>query len=177
MDSADRNARIIGRGRELFAAISGEKPSLFNQGTWMGRVMEWCLANERFKVQLFRFVDVFPTLTTSRLLGDHIRDYFGEGEDLPPVLTQGARAAGMFGALGSALLGKVLSTNIHEMARQFIVGENGTELARNLERLRKDGFAAVVDVLGEATLSEDEADAYCTTYLGLLDSLDKRQAG
>jgi len=177
MDSADRNARIVSRGRELFAAISGEKPSLFNQGTWMGRVMEWCLANEHFKVQLFRFVDVFPTLTTSRLLGDHISDYFGEGEDLPPVLTQGAKAAGMFGALGSTLLGKVISANIHEMARQFIVGENGTELVKNLERLRKDGFAAVVDVLGEATLSEDEADAYCDTYLELLDNLGRRQTG
>jgi len=67
----------------------------------------------------------------------------------------------------------VLTTNIQEMARQFIVGENTKEAIKNMERLRKDGFAFVVDVLGEATLSEKEADLYMNTYLELLDSLKK----
>ena len=171
MATSPLNERIVSRGRELFAAIAGEKPSLFDQKTWTGRVMEWCLANERFKVHLFRFVDVFPALTTTQLLTDHIRDYFGTGEDLPPVLARGARAAGMFGSLGGAALGRLISANIHGMARQFIVGETVTEMLGNLERLRQEGFGAVVDVLGEATLSEAEADAYVEAYLELLDAL------
>ncbi|HEX9080005.1 MAG TPA: proline dehydrogenase family protein, partial [Desulfuromonadaceae bacterium] len=171
------NARIVSRGRELFAAIAGEKPSLFDHTTWTGRVMEWCLANENFKVQLFRFVDVFPALATPRLLADHISDYFGTGEELPPVLARGARAVGRFGTLGGAALGKLVSANIREMARQFIVGETVAEVLGNLERLRKEGFGAVVDVLGEATLSEAEADAYAGAYLELLDALGRVRSG
>ena len=167
------NDRIVARGREFFATISGDKPSLFNKGAWMGRVMDWSMKNEAFKVQLFRFVDVFPSLTTGKLLTDHIREYFGEEKDMPPVLSTGAKVAGMLGSFGGAVLNKLIATNIQEMARQFIIGETAKEAIRNVERLRKDGFAFVIDVLGEATLSEAEADHYLNTYLDLLDSLNK----
>jgi RHH-type transcriptional regulator, proline utilization regulon repressor / proline dehydrogenase / delta 1-pyrroline-5-carboxylate dehydrogenase len=175
MSTSDLNYRIVARGKELFSTISGEKPTLFNKGAWIGKIMDWSMKNESFKVQMFRFVDVFPSLTTNKLLTQHIREYFGEEKDMPPVLSTGAKVAGMLGSLGGAVLNKVLSTNINEMARQFIVGENTREAIRNMERLRSDGFAFVVDVLGEATLSEEEADQYLNTYLDLLDAL-KRQA-
>src|SRR6185369_13774258 len=171
MASNDLNGKIIRRGKELFGSVAGEKPSLFNKGAWMGKVMDWSMQNEQFKIQMFRFVDVFPSLTTGKLLTEHIREYFGNEQDMPPVLSTGAKVAGMLGSLGGAVLNKVLTTNIQEMARQFIVGENTKEAIKNMERLRKDGFAFVVDVLGEATLSEAEADQYMNTYLELLDSL------
>ena len=173
MNNSELNGRVVARGREFFSTISGEKPSLFNKGAWMGKVMDWSMKNETFKIQMFRFVDVFPSLTTGKLLTDHIREYFGEEKDMPPVLSTGAKVAGMLGSFGGAVLNKVLTTNIQEMARQFIVGENTKEAVRNMERLRKDGFGFVVDVLGEATLSEAEADLYMNTYLELLDSLKK----
>jgi RHH-type proline utilization regulon transcriptional repressor/proline dehydrogenase/delta 1-pyrroline-5-carboxylate dehydrogenase len=171
------NDRIVGRGKEFFGSISGEKPSLFNKGAWMGKVMDWSMKNEQFKIQMFRFVDVFPSLTTSRLLTEHIREYFGKEEAMPAFMSTGAKMAGMLGSLGGAVLNKVLTSNIEEMARQFIVGETTKEAVKNLERLRKDGFAAVVDVLGEATLSEAEAEAYTNTYLELLEALKKEQGG
>lgn len=173
MNNSELDSRIISRGKEFFSTISGEKPSLFNKGAWMGKVMDWSMKNETFKIQMFRFVDVFPSLTTGKLLTDHIREYFGEEKDMPPVLSTGAKVAGMLGSFGGAVLNKVLTTNIQEMARQFIVGENTKEAIKNMERLRKDGFGFVVDVLGEATLSEAEADLYMNTYLDLLDSLKK----
>lgn len=173
MNNSEMNSQVVSRGKEFFSTISGEKPSLFNKGAWMGKVMDWSMKNETFKIQMFRFVDVFPSLTTGKLLTDHIREYFGEEKDMPPVLSTGAKVAGMLGSFGGAVLNKVLTTNIQEMARQFIVGENTKEAIKNMERLRKDGFAFVVDVLGEATLSEAEADLYMNTYLELLDSLKK----
>ena len=172
---ATRDERIIARGKELFAAVSGEKPSLFNKGDWAGKAMDWSMHNEQFKIQLFRFVDVFPSLTTPQLLNEHIREYFGSDPDLPPALAVGARMAGVLGALGGTLLNTMISTNIKEMARQFIVGETTREAVRTMEKLRRDGFAAVVDVLGEATLTREEADRYVGTYLELLDSLEKEQ--
>jgi RHH-type proline utilization regulon transcriptional repressor/proline dehydrogenase/delta 1-pyrroline-5-carboxylate dehydrogenase len=177
MQNPELDAKIIARGKDFFSAASGEKPSLFDKGAWMGKVMEWSMRNEQFKIQMFRFVDAFPSLTNSKLLTDHIREYFGEEKDMPPVLSTGAKMAGMLGSLGGAVLNKVISANIQEMAGQFIVGENTGEAVKNMEKLRKDGFAAVVDVLGEATLSEEEAEVYMETYLELLDVLYDEQKG
>ncbi|NJD91892.1 MAG: L-glutamate gamma-semialdehyde dehydrogenase [Geobacter sp.] len=171
------NSRIISRGKDFFGSISGEKPSLFNKGAWMGKVMDWSMQNEQFKIQMFRFVDVFPSLTTPRLLTEHIREYFGAEKDMPSFLSTGAKVAGMLGSFGGAMLNKAITGNIQEMARQFIVGENTKEAVKNLEKLRKEGFAAVVDVLGEATLSEAEADVYMNTYLELLTALQQEQSG
>ncbi|MBJ6724008.1 L-glutamate gamma-semialdehyde dehydrogenase [Geomesophilobacter sediminis] len=175
MNSVELNERIVSRGKELFAAIAGEKPSLFNKNAWVGKVMDWSMKNETFKVSMFRFVDVFPALTSGKLLTEHINEYFGDEKEMPQFLSTGAKVAGMLGSLGSTVLNKVLSSNIHEMAQQFIVGEKTGDAVKNLAHLRKDGFAFVVDVLGEATLSEDEADAYQNTYLELLDHLQKVQ--
>lgn len=175
MDSIDLNKKIISRGKEIFNTIQGEKPSLFNKAAWMGKIMDWAMQNEHFKVQMFRFVDVFPALTTNKLLTDHIREYFGEEKDMPPVLSWGAKTAGMFGSVGGFVLNKALSVNIEEMAKQFIVGENTKEAVKNIERLRNDGFAAVIDVLGEATLTEEEADVYVNAYLELIDKLSEVQ--
>ncbi|MBT1073913.1 L-glutamate gamma-semialdehyde dehydrogenase [Geobacter grbiciae] len=175
MHSSELNARIVSRGKEFFTSIAGEKPSLFDKGAWMGKAMDWSMRNDQFKVQLFRFVDVFPSLTTSRLLTEHIREYFGDEEAMPPFMATGAKVAGMLGSFGGAVLNRVLTSNIEDMARQFIVGETTKEAVKNLEKLRKDGFAAVVDVLGEATLSEEEAEAYTNTYLELLETLKKEQ--
>ncbi|WP_318556196.1 L-glutamate gamma-semialdehyde dehydrogenase [Geobacter anodireducens] len=175
MLNSELNTKIVNRGKEFFGSISGEKPSLFNKGAWMGKAMDWSMQNEQFKIQMFRFVDVFPSLTTSKLLTEHIREYFGNEQEMPAFMSTGAKVAGMLGSFGGAVLNKVLTSNIEEMARQFIVGETTKEAVKNLEKLRKDGFAAVVDVLGEATLSEEEAEVYTNTYLELLDALKKEQ--
>ncbi len=169
------DTKAIQRGKEMFASIAGEKPSLFDKAAWMGKVMDWSMQNEQFKVQIFRFVDTFPSLTTPKLLTDHIKEYFGEEKDMPAFLSAGAKMAGMLGSLGGGMLNKLISSNIQEMAKQFIVGEKTTDAIVNMKKLRKGGFAAVVDVLGEATLSYAEAEEYVGTYLELLDALEKEQ--
>jgi len=47
-------------GLEIFARMQGEKPGVFRSIT--GRLMGWSMRNEALKTQLFRFVDVLPTL-------------------------------------------------------------------------------------------------------------------
>lgn len=43
--------KIVARGQEFFNSISGEAPSIFNKGWWTGKVMDWSMKNEDFKVQ------------------------------------------------------------------------------------------------------------------------------
>ncbi len=175
MQPSDLNNRIITQGNALFDAIADEKPALFNSATWTGRVMEWCLANSAFKTSLLRFVDVFPVLRGHEQVTSHIRQYFGEAEELPPVLARGIRMAGKLGGLGGAVLAKLISANMHEMARQFILAEQPDELLRRVAALHAQGFACALDVLGEATLSQVEADQYLQTYLELLKRLSAAQ--
>lgn len=175
MTPADLNERIMARGKALFAAIADEKPSLFDGATWTGRVMQWSMQSEEFKASLFRFVDVFPVLKTPQQVTGHIQQYFGAEDKLPPVLATGARLAGHLGTLGGSLLARAIAANIREMARQFIIGETLEELTARLQALHRDGFAAVVDVLGEATLSHEEAASYEATYLQLLEVLAEEQ--
>ena len=109
MENRALDTKIIDRGKAFFSTIAGEKPFLFNKGTWMGKVMDWSMQNDQFKIQMFRFVDAFPTLTTGKLLTEHIREYFGEEKDMPPSLQTGAKMAGMLGSLGGAVLNKFIS--------------------------------------------------------------------
>ncbi|HEY3309575.1 MAG TPA: proline dehydrogenase family protein [Desulfuromonadaceae bacterium] len=171
MDDKALNSRIINRGRQLFAAIATEHPAMFEKGSWTGAIMNWCMQDERFKTQLFRFVDVFPSLTSPKLLADHLHDYFGPEQDLPPLFSKGAKLAGALGSLGGAMLHATISSNIRAMAGQFIIGETTSQAVKRIERLRKEGYAVVLDVLGEATLSREEAEDYLNKYMDLLGSL------
>ena len=177
MDMQQVDPKIIARGKEFFASISGEAPSVFNKGFWTGKVMDWAMKHEDFKVQLFRFVDVLPYLNTSESLQRHIDEYFaGEGAgEIPPVLKWGAEKSGLLGGLAAKAMGKIIRTNIEGMAKQFIIGQNTKEAVKSLNKLRKDGFTFTVDFLGEATVSEREADEYMNGYLEVLDALSSEQ--
>lgn len=172
------DAAILARGKAFFASIRGESPSIFNKGFWTGKVMDWAMQNEAFKVQLFRFVDVLPYLNTSDNLSRHIEEYFAGGDagEIPAVLKWGAEKSGLFGGVAAKLMGKAIRSNIEGMARQFIVGEKTKEAVKNLSRIRKDGFAFTVDLLGEATVSEVESDAYRDGYLEVLAAIEAEQA-
>ena len=179
MDSSALDKKIRERGKEFFASISGEAPSIFNKGWWTGKVMDWSMKNENFKVQLFRFVDVLPYLNTSDSLTRHIDEYFaGDDQDVPKVLKWGAGAmgSGLGGKLAAGLMAKTIRSNIEGMAKQFIIGENTSDAMKNLKKIRKDGFAFTVDILGEATVSEIESEAYLNEYLELLAALKKEHS-
>lgn len=169
---------IVARGREFFANISAEAPSVFNKGWWTGKIMDWSMKNEAFKVQLFRFVDVFPYLNTTESLSRHLREYFSDaGGNVPALLRWGAGFAGFGGALTGKLAGRLIRSNIEGMGRQFIIGQNLREAMKGLAGLRKNGFAFTVDLLGEASVNEEESEAYARGYHELLDAMAAEQGG
>ncbi len=175
MQTLDLESAISKRGRQLFAGIRDETPSLFNKARWTGTVLDWAMRNPAFKVPLFRFVDVFPSLASGPALTRHLEEYFGADEDVPDAFRWGAKAAAFGGALGASLLRSGIEKNLKDLARQFILGENVAETLSGLRRLRCDGFAAVLDLLGESTVSEEEADRCLDTYLRLVAALDREQ--
>jgi len=172
IDASALEPKIIARGKEFFQSIAGEAPSIFNKGWWTGKVMDWAMQNEDFKVQMFRFVDVLPYLTTSESLSRHIEEYFGDKDaNIPDVLKWGAGKTGFGGGLVAMVLNKAIRSNIEGMARQFIIGEKASEAVKGIRQLRKDGFGFIIDLLGEAPLNEKECDEYYDGYMEILNAI------
>ncbi|MCK9226304.1 MAG: L-glutamate gamma-semialdehyde dehydrogenase [Syntrophorhabdaceae bacterium] len=177
MKNREVNDRIIKDAKIFLEKIRDETLPVFNKERWIGKILDWCMKNDEFKARMFRFVDVFPCLGSGDQIAGHIKEYFGTGDpEIPGLLKWGARSADLGGALGVSLISRAVRHNLKELARQFIVGETMDDVLKNIARLRTEGFAFVLDILGEATVSEDEADRYLMGYLQLLDNLGKGQA-
>ena len=176
IDRAKLAERILLRGREFFVFAGDEKPSVFDKHFWTGKIMDWSMHHGDFKVQLFRFIDVLPNLTTDKALARHIREYFGQDENVPVLFKLGAKSTGIGGLLGMKLLGATIRKNLESMALQFIIGGTAKETVKNLAKLRDKGFAFTINVLGEATVSEKEAEQYTVRYIELLEALGQAQS-
>jgi len=176
MNPDQLQTNILNRGREFFATLGNEIPSIFKKNYWTGKVMDWSMSHEDFKVQLFRFIDVLPCLTTDQMLNEHMQEYFARDQNIPAVLRFGAKSAGIGGRLGMKVVGKTIRMNLESMAYQFIIGSTIPETIKNLGKLRQKNFAFTLDILGEATVSEKEADVYAENYMCLLEGLQQAQS-
>ena len=161
----DFEDRIQQTAREIFDLIGSEKPSVFRQDYWSGRVMEWSLSNPAFKTQMFRFVDVLPSLDSPQSVARHVREYFGEdGAELGGAVKWGLRALGT-GGIGAKLVSKGIDSQVRSLASQFIVGREISDAEPKLAELRREGCANSISLLGEIVVSEPEADDFAQRYL------------
>jgi RHH-type proline utilization regulon transcriptional repressor/proline dehydrogenase/delta 1-pyrroline-5-carboxylate dehydrogenase len=166
-----REERIQATARQIFAASTEDKPSLLSPERWQSEMMEWAMADERLKVEMLRFVDVFPTLRSRREMSRHLREYFaGQGVAAPKVLRWGISLVGDHSPVAPLASG-VINWQIKGFAQRFIVGRDARSAIPALKALRDHGTGFTLDVLGEASVSEAEAHAYQQTYLALLGGL------
>ncbi|MGE5596156.1 MAG: proline dehydrogenase family protein, partial [Hyphomicrobiales bacterium] len=160
----DIEAAIQARGRSLLEDVEPERLITLSPAWWQERLMAWATADPDFRVKLLRFVDVLPTLRTAGAVADHVRQYFRGDTPLPVRL--GSSVAGS--AAFRPALSKVVRQGVFAMADRFIGGSSPEEALPKLRTLNEDGTAYTIDLLGEATLSEQEADAYLARYMELI---------
>lgn len=162
--------QIEAKGQQIFKGGAGDSQSLFSKERWYGKIMEWSMRNPAFKTQMFRFVDVLPTLNSGSDVARHLKEYFAEeGDNLPSVFNFGLG----IGSLAPGLMAGAIKKNVTQMAKMFITGENPEEAINVLRNSRKEKKTFTIDILGEACLSEAEALEYKTRYLELMDWLTK----
>jgi RHH-type proline utilization regulon transcriptional repressor/proline dehydrogenase/delta 1-pyrroline-5-carboxylate dehydrogenase len=131
-------------------------------------LMNWSMKDQAFKVQLFRFVDAYPALASSQDIHEHLVDYLTQpGVKLPPGMELGIKAGG----LAKGLFASTVSGQIKAMAQKFIAGTDAASALPMLKKLWEGGTAFSVDLLGEACVSDEEADAYQAKYLDLVSTL------
>jgi RHH-type proline utilization regulon transcriptional repressor/proline dehydrogenase/delta 1-pyrroline-5-carboxylate dehydrogenase len=162
------DAEVTSLARRL-ADLAGERSHLVRSSWWSERMLEWAMSHPSFRTELFRFVDVFPATTDDHDVLRHLDEYF-EGPDVPRVLDLGLGMADHV-PFGPAAAAGLARRNIARVAEQFIIGADPADSVAGLERLWGQGRAFTVDLLGEKTVTEAEADAYASRVAELLDTL------
>jgi RHH-type transcriptional regulator, proline utilization regulon repressor / proline dehydrogenase / delta 1-pyrroline-5-carboxylate dehydrogenase len=167
---SDLESRTLEIGRELFASV-GRGPSPMDRGWWDDRMMALTMGDTRVKVQLFRFIDALPSLAADESVGRHLREYLDQaGDAVPWFMRLGVDLAPAGTLRGKALASAARASATH-MARRFIAGSTPLEAFETVKALRKRGVAFTADLLGEAVISDLEAEAYQQTCIDLLRGL------
>ena len=162
-------------GREIFALIdqSQREAAVLRRNDFYGRLMDWCMRDESFKTQMFRFVDVLPTLTSADEVVRHLSEYLRDSKATVSGLLRGALS---MGSVLPAVPATVIRKNVAAMANIFITGKDGPSALKNLRQIWKEGARFTVDILGETVVSEREAEQYAQRYHQLLEFLGSATA-
>src|SRR5438477_4184200 len=167
-------AEIEQRGERIFDLVDQNPESIFSKAGFYQRMMAFSMRDEHFKVQMFRFVDVLASLRSSRDIVQHLDEYFADMRNgFAPVMKSGIRAARIL----PWLTAPILRWNVSGMARQFIAGRNPDDVMKMLRKRRKEHIGFTVDLLGEAVVSEQEADEYAVRCFHLLEGLAEQTRG
>ena len=162
------------RGERIFDLVDQHPESLFSKAGFYQRMMALSMRDEHFKVQLFRFVDVLASLHRGTDIVQHLDEYFaGMRNGYAPLIRTGVRAA----KIVPWVSGQLLRWNVSGMARQFIAGRNPKDVMKMLRKRRSQGIGFTVDLLGEAVVSEQEANEYAGRCLELLEHLGRETRG
>lgn len=160
-------------GRDIFARLDRQGPLPFTRAWLDEKLMSLGMHDPVLKVQLFRFVDTLPYLKEPEDVSRHLREYLHEAEaQLPRWVRWGMKLIPQGGLLGR-LLAFFAQRGAQQMARKFIAGSNVTEAIDAVRRLRQRRLAFTMDLLGEATITEVEADHVQKQYLELLAGLTR----
>lgn len=125
------------------------------------------MRHPELKVNMFRLVDVLPSLKSSRSIAEHVQEYLANNEGVLPGFVQWALRVPPR-SVRAKLMAVAVRKGVREMASQFIAGEDPSAALAPLRKLRRAGVAFTVDLLGEFTLSEPEAQRYLERYLEAL---------
>jgi RHH-type proline utilization regulon transcriptional repressor/proline dehydrogenase/delta 1-pyrroline-5-carboxylate dehydrogenase len=169
----EREQRIAVRGKELLERVRAETPDFFSPGAWSGKILEKAMADERFRASVLRFLDAASGPSGLSRVQRMLRDYFGDIErDIPAAPSWWLSGLGVGGKLGARFEASALRGAVEKSIRRRLAGETHKEALKTLAKLRKEGFAAVLDRLGPAALSEEDADACEQDYLELLNAVE-----
>lgn len=170
-ESVEREIKRI--GAELAAAFpSAARHPMRALDT---RAMELASSDRELRAALFRFVDVVPACRSLDDLARHLTDFLEELPDTPPPIAAAMRISHT--KAGRAALGAAAASGVKHLAHRFIVGETPAAAMGVLRQLWDRGVASSVDLLGEATVTESEADAYADRCRDALSELAQATSG
>ena len=160
-------------GKKLFSRIQAETETFIHSKWWEAQVLEWCLRDDFLKTRILKFIDVFPSLKTPQQVIAHLREYFPESEHRLPIPLRLGVSASKIPFLTSRALSSIVNLSVTKIAKQFIAGSTAEEAFEAVKSLREENMSFTFDVLGEATTSEAQAEAYMKSYINLIHDLSR----
>ncbi|MDQ3562872.1 MAG: L-glutamate gamma-semialdehyde dehydrogenase [Pseudomonadota bacterium] len=167
--------RVQETGRRLIAAFEQRRQAARSVDLWLDRFLNQVMTSEAFRVQALRFVDVLPALDNDRELTEHLHEYFGHGDfPLTGLLRFGVRH--VRGDFANAIIGGAVRKAMSGLARRFLGGASVEEAVSTAEALRKRGIGSSIDLVGEAVVSDAEAEDYQRRYLDFFARIPQKAA-
>ncbi|MEA5418040.1 L-glutamate gamma-semialdehyde dehydrogenase [Spirulina sp. CCNP1310] len=162
--------------RELIAATR-EKRSLFDQMRDQMRLddkmLDWTMANPALRYQLFSFIDCLPALKSKAEIARHFQEYMSQEDvELPDMLKKLITFADA-DSPAAQLAATTVEQTVKTLAYKYIAGETIPKTIKTIEKLRKEKQAFTLDLLGEAVITEIEAESYLNQYLELITELSQ----
>src|SRR5687768_774376 len=158
-------------GRELFANLQDTQPHVWQRRWWDDRLMAWSMRDEQLKVQLFRFVDVLPMLGSADAVMGHLHEYLDKVRDKLPAALNVALGVARRMPFTRAAVARAARLSATDFAKRFIAGENVNQVLATAQRERNLRRGFTLDILGEAVISESEAEQHFRAYLDLLEAI------
>jgi RHH-type proline utilization regulon transcriptional repressor/proline dehydrogenase/delta 1-pyrroline-5-carboxylate dehydrogenase len=165
---------LEGRSREIGRALLGRigrGDGPWSRTWWDNKLMGLTMGTPQAKVQLFRFIDALPTLSDPASVRRHLTEYLEEAGDQVPAWLRMPLGLAPKGSFGDGMVAAIARWGATRMAGRFIAGSTPVEALETVKLLRKRKLAFTADLLGEAIISDREADAYQQTCLNLLRGL------
>ncbi|MEN9261263.1 MAG: L-glutamate gamma-semialdehyde dehydrogenase [Thermostichus sp. HHBFW_bins_43] len=161
--------------QSLLAAVLGEGKSLLaqwrDQLRWEDKLLAWAMENPHLRTQMFRLIDVLPSLKSKAEVARHLQEYLSDpAVELPGMLKSLLNFADPDSIPGQ-LAATTLTTAVEALAHRYIAGETLKQVSKTLENLHRNGMAFTVDLLGEAVITEAEAQSYLERYLQVMEHL------
>jgi len=150
--------------------------NIFNHRRIINLLLDWGSRDEEFKIQLFRFVDVLPTLETDQQFIQVFKEYFQDLAILPSSVRRLIHETPS-NSLRAHIGTRFLRRQFLRTAETFMAGHSAEDAKSTLFNLWKSGCGYSVDLLGEATVSEAEADHYQGRCLATLQFLHQETQG
>jgi len=164
-------------GQELYERSRGATPSIYDKKRWTGKVLEWAMKDEDFKVRLFRFIDVLPVLKEDSGVVRLLKEYFSEKDiEFLNIFKISLENLPLKGLMARAAA-KAIRSNVRLFSSQFIGGDTPEEALPAMEEILSGGYSISAYVLGEVVVSEKEAWDYINKNISLVESLKELKDG
>jgi len=122
------------------------------------RAIDLTSRDPELRAAMLRLVDVAPGCRSPEDLAAHLIGFLGQVEHRPAALSLAMRMGDT--RAGRTALGAAVAAGVRHVAHRFIVAQTPAGAERMLLELWGQGIATSVDLLGEATVTADEADRY-----------------
>lgn len=167
-------AKVQEIAKQLLAATRENRSfltSLRDQMRWDDKLLAWTMSNPGLRVQLFRFIDCLPALHNKPEIAAHMQEYLQDDSVELPSALKGLLNFAAPDSIPGQVAATTVSTAVETLAHKYIAGDSMIGALKTIERLRKNKMAFTLDLLGEAVITETEAQFYLDRYLDLMTQL------